>query len=361
MAGLKISIILPFPVTKPVGGAKIMYEYANRLHEKGHKVSVFHSIKRPFKNSKTPIWIKQLIFSFRGVARPSWFPLNKKINSVIVSEITDRYLPDADILFSTWWQMAYAINDLSSAKGKKFNLIQDYENWGGQQVAVDASYNLPINHLVISCYLQKLIEEKSGKMPLHLPNAIDTDKFFNKKISPLRDPFKLIMLYSTEPRKGSAWGLKALEQVQQRYPQFKAILFGVDPPPPALPLWISYYQKPKHLNDLYNSAAIFFSPSLAEGWALPPAEAMACGCAVICTAIGGHADYAFDGKTALLVNSENIDEMAENILMLLEDSDLRHKIADAGQQLISTAFSWDKSIKKLEDFFYNSPNINING
>ena len=358
MAGLKISIILPFPVTKPVGGAKIMYEYANRLYAKGHQVSVYHSIKRPFKNSKTPVRIKQLIFFFRGVARPDWFPLHKKIKSVIVPEIKNRYLPDADIVLSTWWQMAYAVNDLSPAKGKKFNLIQDYENWDGQQAAVDNSFNLPLNHMVISRYLQKLVEEKSGSKPFHLPNAIDTDKFFNRKALSARDPYTLIMLCSSEPRKGSQTGLKVLETVQQKLPQLRAILFGVDPAPKDMPARVTYHQKPAALCDLYNSAAVFFSPSIAEGWALPPAEAMACGCAVVCTDIGGHADYATDGETALLVEPGNINDMAEKIIAVMENNTLRNKLSANGQQLINTEFSWARSIKKLETCFCNSSEIN---
>ena len=38
---MRISIVLPFPVTKPVGGAKIMYEYANRLAEEGNKIVIY--------------------------------------------------------------------------------------------------------------------------------------------------------------------------------------------------------------------------------------------------------------------------------------------------------------------------------
>mgnify|MGYP003350828049 CR=1 FL=1 len=48
---LNIAMVLPFPVTKPVGGAKIIYEYANRLFERGHSITIYHSIKRPFKNA----------------------------------------------------------------------------------------------------------------------------------------------------------------------------------------------------------------------------------------------------------------------------------------------------------------------
>ncbi len=353
MTNLKISIILPFPVTKPVGGAKIMYEYANRLCEKGHTVSVYHSIKRPFKKSKTPTWIKQIIFFFRRVKTPKWFPLHKNIKSKIVPEITDKYVEDADIIFSTWWQMAYAINALSETKGKKVNLIQDYENWHELQRELHDSYKLPINHIVISRYLKKLVEEESKVTPYHLPNAIDTNKFSLKRKIEERNASTLIMLYSKEPRKGTEYGLKALYLLHKKYPNLKVVLFGVYQYPTELPAYIKYYQKPEDLSNLYNSAKIFFSPSNGEGWALPPAEAMACGCAVVCTNIGGHVDYAINSETALLVEPKNVNDMVEKISYLLNNKSICDKLAENGHQLITTTFSWENSVNKLEHYFYN--------
>ena len=63
MKPLRITIVLPFPVTKPVGGAKIMYEYANRLYAAGHTVTVLHSIRRPYKKMKSPLWWKKFVFA----------------------------------------------------------------------------------------------------------------------------------------------------------------------------------------------------------------------------------------------------------------------------------------------------------
>jgi glycosyltransferase involved in cell wall biosynthesis len=350
---LKISIILPFPVTKPGGGAKIMYEYANRLHNNGHNITIYHSIKRPFKKTTTPVWIKQIIFFFRGVSSPKWFALHKSIKSVIVPEIVNKYLQDADIVFSTWWQMAYAINDLASSKGKKINLIQGYEIWQGQELAVNESFKLPLCNVVISKHLQKLIEEKSKKKPYHLPIAIDDKKFLQTIPIKNRDPFSVIMMYSEDIHKGTTYGLEAFKIVKKKYKQLKIILFGVFSPPNDLPDWISYYQNPKQLADLYNSASIFCSPSLTEGWALPPAEAMACGCAVVCTKIGGHLDYAIHEQTALLVEPKNIQDMSEKIITLLDNPILCYKIAENGYHLITTAFSWDNSISSLQTIFHN--------
>ncbi len=349
-----ISIILPFPVTKPVGGAKIMYEYANRLAANGHTVNIFHSIKRPFKKSNTPLWFKRAVFALRGVARPKWFSLNPQINSVIVPSITDQYLPDADIVMSTWWQMTYAVNELSAGKGKKFNLIQDVEIWKGQQDKVKESYSLPIHHIVIAKYLQKLVFETSGKQPLLISNSIDEKYFFVKMPPEQRNAHSIIMLYSEEPRKGTSFGLEALKKVKENFPDLSVIFFGVFSTPEGLPDWITYYQSPGNLLQLYNSSAIFFSPSLGEGWALPPAEAMACGCAVVCTNIGGHRDYAIAGETALLAEPKNVLDMKDKIETLLIDNKKRIKLAYEASRLINTQFSWKISVQKLENCFYDS-------
>ena len=215
---LKINMVLPFPVTKPVGGAKIMYEYANRFAVSGHSITIYHSIKRPYKKSKMPLWLKRIIFIIRGVARPSWFPLNENIKSIIVPEITNKYLKDADIVISTWWQMTYAVSMLDERKGKKFNLIQDYENWKGQEDKVDASFSLPVTNIVIAKYLYDLVENKSGKAPIHIPLAIDGELFYQKIIPVNKNPLSIIMMYSEEKRKGTKYGLACLQKLKEKHP-----------------------------------------------------------------------------------------------------------------------------------------------
>ena len=352
MKPLRINIVLPFPVTKPVGGPKIMYEYANRLHEKGHTVTVYHSLKRPHKKMKSPLWWKQFIFFMRGAARPKWFPLHKKISSVIVSEITDRYIKDADIIFFTWWQMAYAVKELSAHKGKAVNLVQDYETWNGADDLVNASYRFNMQYVVIAKYLQEIIYKETGIQPELLNNAIDTNRFYIQQPHSTRKPESIIMLYSEEERKGTKYGLQALQELKEEFPGLTVTLFGVFPKP-DLPAWMEYHHKPSNLPELYNKNAIFLSPSLGEGWALPPAEAMACGCAVVCTDIGGHAAYAKNNETALLVKPGDVSDIKEKLITLLTDSDKRNSIALNGNAYLLENFSWDKAVGQLEQIFYS--------
>jgi glycosyltransferase involved in cell wall biosynthesis len=353
MKPLRITIVLPFPVTKPVGGAKVMYEYANRLHVRGHKIVIVHSLRRPFKKMKSPIWWKRLTYQLQGAARPNWFPLEKAIPSLIVNEISDKYLPDADIVFSTWWQMAYAISKLSPQKGKPVNLIQDYELWSGQEDKVHASYQLPIYYATYANYLKELVEKYNSGKVMYIPIAIDTNKFFITKAIEDRNPQSIIMLYSEEGRKGTKYGLESFIALKEKLPALTVTLFSVYQRPADLPEWIQFYTKPGNLPELYNQHAIFFSPSLGEGWALPPAESMACGCTVVCTRIGGHADYAIHDQTALLVESKNSEDMKMKLVSLLNDNDKRIQLARNGNTFLTANFNWERSTVITEQYFYD--------
>lgn len=349
-SGLKINFVLPFLPTKPVGGAKIMFEYANRLALLGHSVIILFSIKRPFKKSRTPPWLRYILVRWRK--KDSWFTFHSSIQLRIVKEITNEHVPDADVTIATWWQMTYAIASLASSKGKKINLIQDYEIWTGQKERVHESYFLPVYHVVIANHLADKIFEITGQRPIHIPNAIDTNKFYVTVPINERNSSSIIMLYSEEPRKGSSYGLQALKKVKSKFPDLQATLFSVYSRPADIPDWIEFYQKPEDLPLIYNHHAIFFSPSLGEGWALPPAEAMACGCAVVCTNIGGHHDYSVHEETALLVPSEKPEQMANELIRLIEHEQFRHALANKAVENIAQ-FSWEESARKLESVMKN--------
>jgi len=344
----RLNFIIPSLPTKPVGGVKNMFQFANRLRERGHDIVIYYSIKRPFKKQKTPVFLRWMISSFRKGAVAKWFTLDKSIAQEVVPEISDRYVRDCDATMCTWWQMAYAIHGLSPSKGFKVNFIQDYELWTGQEDRVHESYKLPLKHVVIAKYLQDIVEEYNGTRPPLVNTPIDLDKFKLTTPANERDPATLIMMYSEEPRKGSKYGLEALELVKQKVPGLRVTLFSVYQRPLHIPSWMEYHWRPADLPKLYNEHAIFFSPSLGEGWGLPPAESMACGCTVVCTNIGGHRDYAIDGQTALLVEAKNVNDMAENIYRLIHERDLRLRLSEAGRTLIKTEFTWDQAVARLE-------------
>ena len=97
---------------------------------------------------------------------------------------------------------------------------------------------------------------------------------------------------------------------------------------------------------MYASADIFVDGQWHAGWNNPVAEAMACKVPVVCTDIGGVADFAFHEKTSLLVPARNPKAMANAIIRLVRDESLRNSLSERGYRHI-VQFDWDESARKL--------------
>jgi glycosyltransferase involved in cell wall biosynthesis len=100
--------------------------------------------------------------------------------------------------------------------------------------------------------------------------------------------------------------------------------------------WVSQEDLPA----LYNLATCFVIPSLHESCSVALLEALACGCPVIASRVGGNPEVADDA--ALFVNPRNITEIKDAILQVAGDADLRHQLA---RKALARAqhFSWKKS------------------
>lgn len=354
---MKINILLPFFVDHPGGGVKVMYQYANKLAERGHDVVIYHSVKTRFLHMKIPgFW--RLYFLQRFVSKvvykyPSWFLLHSSIKSLQIAKVSNYLIRDADIVFSTWWATATEMAELKSSKGKKFNLIQDDgTHWPQHSELIYKSYRLPVNYITIAKFLKKIFIKHTGKSIPLIPNAIDHNQFYISNPIESRMPGSVIMLYSEADGKGSKYGLEALKIVSAKYPLLNVKLFSVHNTPPNLPSNFAYHYNPTNLAELYNNSAIFVSPSLQEGWGLPPMEAMACGCACVCTRVSGHLEF-MDDDTTLLVEPQNSKAIANAIVKLIEDNDLRMRLAKSGTIRVKN-FTWDKNTDELEQLFIGS-------
>ena len=105
------------------------------------------------------------------------------------------------------------------------------------------------------------------------------------------------------------------------------------------------------MRDLYNAHCIYIGASREEGWGLPPAEAMACGCAFVGTDIGGFREYAINGLTALLSAPGDRDAMFKNVCRVIENPNLLNRLQTTGTEHIRQ-FTWEKSGAKLEAYVH---------
>ena len=81
----------------------------------------------------------------------------------------------------------------------------------------------------------------------------------------------------------------------------------------------------------YQAADIFLALGFPEGFALPPLEAMACGCAVAGFTGGGGASHMQDGITALVVPDGDVPGLASALERLVRDPALKERLRANGQ------------------------------
>ncbi len=94
---------------------------------------------------------------------------------------------------------------------------------------------------------------------------------------------------------------------------------------------------------LYQNAALFVLPTLYEGFCLPVLEAMACGTPVITSNVSSLPEVA--GDAAILVNPDNIDELAEAIYNVLAFENLQKDLREKGIRR-AKRFSWQETAQK---------------
>ncbi|HVP36194.1 MAG TPA: glycosyltransferase family 4 protein [Terriglobales bacterium] len=351
---MRITFILPGWAKSPVGGFKVVYEYANRLSEKGHQVNVIHP-RSPFFREvkfkhKMKMFANEIASHFLQRNKMDWFTISPNVNMLIVNSLEERNIPEGDAIIATAWQTAEWVNKYSQDKGNKFYLIQHYEIWSGPEERIKATWKMPLKKIVISRWLKELAEEMGEEIIAYIPNGIDF-KHFNIRV-PIdkREPAKITMLYDPSSWKGPEEGIAALNMVKSKIPSLSAIFFSKYTKGPEVPGWVEFYKNPlqEEIPQIYNSCSIFLHSSRSEGWGLPPAEAMACGCALVASNSQGVLEYAIHQETALVSDIKNSAALAQNILKLIRDNELRISLAKRGNQYIQR-FTWEKAVSKFEE------------
>ena len=99
---------------------------------------------------------------------------------------------------------------------------------------------------------------------------------------------------------------------------------------------------------IYNNAACLIFPSFYEGFGLPPLEAMVCGCPVIASNSASIPEVC--GDAALYFDPLKFEELAENMLMLTNNKNLRTELIEKGYAN-SLRFGMERFAKKLKHEF----------
>ena len=104
--------------------------------------------------------------------------------------------------------------------------------------------------------------------------------------------------------------------------------------------------------ELMGSALFVCMPSRFESWGIVAVEAGACGKAVIGTDVSGLNESIKDKETGLLVNNEDVRGLADCMVKLIKDKNLREEMGKRGR-IWAQNFRWSKIAQKQEEYYCN--------
>ena len=250
---------------------------------------------------------------------------------------TPGSIPDADaIVLHINAPDSETFFELPAQKGERLLLFQGYSDLGSETVRERLAMGLRV--FAISRWL---VEEAEGYGAdvTYTPPGLDRSIFFAGPETGERPP---VVAMKSHPVywKGTADGVAALERVRQARPDVEFRIFGARERPEPLPLPHTYLAlgSQAEVADLFRRSAVFVCPSWEEGFGMPGLEALACGTALATTDTKGSRDYAFDGETALVSPPRDSARLADNVLRLLDDLELRRSLCAAGLDVARNRF-----------------------
>jgi glycosyltransferase involved in cell wall biosynthesis len=133
----------------------------------------------------------------------------------------------------------------------------------------------------------------------------------------------------------SGWKNKGLYELIKRYHLDERVVF-------------TGYIDDNSLAELYRRADVFSYVPLYEGFGMPVSEAMSFGLPIITSNTSSLPEVV--GDTALQVNPYHVDEIAEGLLSLIRNEDLRKRLGEAAKER-SAIFQWDRSAREHLNVF----------
>lgn len=212
--------------------------------------------------------------------------------------------------------------------------------------------------LAPSGFVKKSLTDKGfSAEKIHvIPYGANLTRFYPSE-KPRRDTvFRVIMVAQLNPRKGHKYLLEAWKKLN--LPNAELVFIGamrpemeeVLKPYKGLFTYKGVVQNHELITYLHESD-LFVMPSIEEGCSVAPLEAMACGLPVIISENTGADAYFKEGEHGFVVPVRSVDALAQRILQLYQNPDLRHTIRMNNIRATQQDLSWSSYAAKLMDLY----------
>jgi L-malate glycosyltransferase len=225
-----------------------------------------------------------------------------------------------------------------------------------------------VDGIVVNCEAMRshlLNDELVSRNKIRLCyNGLDLDHFTPKpEASPPPDvsrPLTIGTVSVQRPEKNIALLLHAFSRVTVHRPNVRLLLVGEGSETPTLKRLAreigiaakcEFSPSQADVVPALHQMDIFVLPSRTEALSNSLMEAMACGCAVIASRVGGNLELVAQNATGLLFESDDIYGLASCLEALVENSDLRNRLALAATGRMRSFFSLEASAQQMEAIY----------
>jgi N-acetyl-alpha-D-glucosaminyl L-malate synthase BshA len=363
---MKIAILVwGFPPKRLAGAEIAAYNIARHLARKGYKVHVITSLDEGLPKESV-----EQGFHVHRVGFPKIKFLGIAIFRLKVLLTLRRVNPDTVHGHGTGIS-------LSGFLAKKV-LGKPYLVWRrGIDIGLGGLFTRTLSRLVLKNAdavialtedMKREIQTVINREVFVIPNGIDFERFQNLSRDKIRyklqarvDERLVVFVGRFRPEKGVRYLIEAMEIIRRKSQNARLILVGEGPEEEDLKRLVEQLnlrdcvdflgQVPNEEVPQYMAASdVFVLPSLAEGFPNVILEAMASGLAIVACRVSGLPEIVEDGGNGFLVESKNPEQIAEKVLLLLGNDELRERISKNNKEK-AKGYSWESVVERLEEVY----------
>ncbi len=234
-------------------------------------------------------------------------------------------------------------------------------------------YSLANEVFAVSRELREHYARQLGLAPARIdviPNGVDAGRFrpdastrrrLRLQIGAVDQEIILGTVGRLDPVKDHATLLLAAEQVIAAGAPLRVVIVGDGPGKEQLQATIETSSslrgrvvlagessKPE---DWLNSFDVFALPSLSEGMSNTILEAMATELPSVVTSVGANPDLVEESKTGFLIRPRDVRGLADRILQLVGDRELRRKLGQRARQKVESEFSLQRMLENYSRLY----------
>jgi glycosyltransferase involved in cell wall biosynthesis len=221
---------------------------------------------------------------------------------------------------------------------------------------------------------KRTLEVYRSKRSVVIPPGVDVNRFYpqanipnlRKILNVADDDIFVFSIGKFIPRKGFEYLIEAFNVIvhRRKITNIKLRIGGRGPLMPQYEQMIAQYSlgdfigflkyiKDGDIPSYYSEADIFVLPSIfdergdTEGLGVVFLEANACETPVIGSKVGGISDVIKDGINGCYVQQKNAMDLAEKIIKLAGDEELRRQMGKTGRRIVEEHFNWNYLTRRI--------------